>query len=284
MSVSIVLINYNTKQLAENTIRSIIEHTQNINYEIIVVDNSSDKNQQVIFPNPFVRILRDIENKGFGNACNIGAKQAKFEILLFINSDILLTDNTILSCFEILINTQNAGIVGPRIVLRDGQLDHGCKRGFPTPLSALTYMLKLDRLFPRSKTFGHYRQTYVSQQKIGEVDAVSGSFLMIWKHLFDDLNGFDETFFMYGEDLDLCYRVKQRGYQVLFNPLSTVVHLKGQSGLHIQSKQTLFHFYNAMTIFYEKHYENKYSSFTTHLVKLAIKGQYQLALLTRSRT
>ncbi len=278
MDLSIIIVNYNTKDLTHQTIDSIIKNTHGINYEIIVADNSTDESQMCNYDSQHVTTFK-IENHGFGHGCNSGAKLAKGRYLLFLNSDTLIHDNALLKCVEYMKANKDVGILGARILLKDGTLDHGCKRGFPTPSAALYYYMGLDRKFPDSRKYGAYRQTYLNESETNEVDSVSGAFLMISKNLFEEINGFDETFFMYGEDLDLCFRVKEKGYKVIYFANAVITHLKGQSGLHKSSKTVIFHFYDAMIIFYDKHYKNKYSIVVTTLIYSMIKIKYWLTLL-----
>lgn len=279
--LSIIIINYNTKKMTEELIGSILDLSTDLSYEIIIVDNSnldsekidnrflSEKNVKIIFT----------ENNGFGAACNEGAKVAMGKKLLFINSDIVFEDDVFSPCVSYMDSSSDIGVLGCKLVLKDGSLDHGCKRGFPTPQASLYYYLKLDKKYPDSKKYGTYRLTYLNSDKTNEVDAVSGAFLMIKKDLFDEICGFDETFFMYGEDLDLCMRVKKYGKKIIYFPKVTVTHLKGQSGLTTKSKIVLYHFYNAMIIFYDKHYKSSYNWLVTRLIYLAVWSKYRLDLL-----
>lgn len=279
MDLSIIIVNFNTKELTCQTIDSIIQYTSSVSYEVIVVDNSTDKTQQSEYNNQCVKIIHDIENHGFGHACNIGATYAIGDYLLFLNSDTLIRDNSLFECVNYMKNDDKIGVLGAKILLSDGSLDHGCKRGFPTPSAAFYYYLGLDRRYPKSKKYGAYRQTFLSELETNEVDSVSGAFLMIGKKLFDNISGFDETFFMYGEDLDLCFRVKEKGYKIIYHADAVITHLKGQSGLYKSSKTVIYHFYNAMILFYDKHYKNKYNVFIKFLVYSAIKTKYFLTLL-----
>lgn len=280
MDLSIIIVNYNTKDLTHQTIDSIIKSTYGIDYEIIVADNSTDKSQMCDYDNQHVTACK-IENHGFGHGCNSGAKLSKGKYLLFLNSDTLIHDNALLKCVEYMKANKGIGILGAKILLVDGTLDHGCKRGFPTPCAALYYYLGLDRKFPDSRKYGAYRQTYLNESETNEVDSVSGAFLMIEKNLFEEVNGFDETFFMYGEDLDLCFRVKEKGYKVIYFADAVITHLKGQSGLHKSSRTVIFHFYDAMIIFYKKHYKNKYNIIVTLLIYSSVKIKYWITLLKR---
>lgn len=279
MDLSIIIVNFNTRELTAQIINLIIENTNGINYELIVIDNSSDKSQVYKSVNPNI-IIQQIENHGFGHGCNAGAKVAKGKYLLFLNSDTLIHDNSLEKCVSYLNSRDDIGALGARVLLKDGILDHGCKRGFPTPEAAFYYYLGLDKRYPQSKKYGAYRQTFLSEDKTNEVDSVSGAFLMIPKYLFIELNGFDEMFFMYGEDLDLCYRIKEKGYKIVYYADAVITHLKGQSGLHKSSKIVIYHFYNAMLLFYNKHYKNKYKKLITVSVMLAVKLKYWMTLLS----
>jgi len=279
MEVSIIIVNHNTKKLTRQTIETVIDNTENIDYEIIVVDNSTDSSQKFEFFHEKVNILLDINNFGFGNACNIGARLAKGDFLLFLNSDTIIHENTIGKCIEYLKKENNIGSLGVRVILENGMLDHGCKRGFPTPQSALYYYLGLDKKYPESKKYGAYRQTFISEYETKEVDSVSGSFMIVPKTVFEELNGFDETFFMYGEDLDLCFRIKEKKYRIIYFADTYIIHLKGQSGLHTKSKFVIYHFYNAMLLFYKKHYKKKYNTMVTIAVYSGIKFKYFLTIL-----
>lgn len=279
MDLSIIIVNYNTRDLTAQTINSIIENTNRIYYEIIVIDNSSDKSQVYKSVNSKI-IVHQAENHGFGHGCNAGARLSKGKYLLFLNSDTLIHDNSLEKCVAYFKSKDKIGALGARVLLEDGTLDHGCKRGFPTPRAAFYYYFGLDKRYPQSKKYGAYRQTFLSENKTNEVDSVSGAFLMIPKYLFDELNGFDETFFMYGEDLDLCYRIKEKGYKIIYYAEAVITHLKGQSGLHKSSKIVIYHFYNAMLIFYNKHYKNKYNILITLSVLLAVKLKYWITLLS----
>lgn len=281
MDLSIIIINYNTKKMTEDLIENIINKIQNINYEIVIIDNSSLDSQKIDLDfknNENIRVVF-ANNNGFGAACNQGAKIALGKLLLFINSDVIFENDVVSPCVNYMNLNLKVGVLGCKLISKDGTLDHGCKRGFPTPQASLYYYLRLDRKHPQSKKYGAYRLTYLNENEISEVDAVSGAFLMIRKNVFDELNGFDENFFMYGEDLDLCFRVKQNNYKVIYFPDVVVMHLKGQSGLNIKSKIVLYHFYNAMIIFYDKHYKTRYSWFLTKLIHFAVWSKYLLDLL-----
>ena len=278
MDLSIIMINYNMPKLTEQAVTSILSCHPALAFEIIVVDNSEDPAHRYSDHRPGVKVLDGVENRGFGNACNIGALHTVGTDLLFLNSDTLMHPGTLERCVDYLSVHPQVGALGVRTLLRDGALDHACKRGFPTPFASFCYFTGLDRIFPLNRRLGAYRATYLDETDVGEVDSVAGSFLMMPRHVFEKIGGFDETFFMYGEDLDLCFRVRQLGYGVVYNGQATIVHLKGQSGLHTKSKTVVFHFYNAMKLFYQKHYRRKYPAVLNAAVYCAIGLKYRISL------
>lgn len=275
MDLSIILINHNTKRLTGQAVESILDTVKELSYEIIVVDNSSKEDEIFSCQHERVKVFSGVENKGFGNACNYAAEKSCGEYLLFLNSDAIIHEHTLDKAFSYIYSDDSIGMLGIKQLLPDGSLDHGCKRGFPTPTASFYYFTGLDRLFPKSKTFGQYRQTFVSEDSIADVDCISGAFMLISHGIFDKVGGFDERFFMYSEDVDLCYRVKEAGYRIVYYGEASFTHLKGQSG--IKSPEILFHFYDSMRIFYDKHYKDKYSPVVTKLVYTVIQAKYSLA-------
>lgn len=278
MDLSIVMINYNTPKLTEQAISSIFSCRQDLEFEIVLVDNSVDPEQRYSVERAGVTVLGGVENRGFGNACNIGARYASGKYLLFLNSDTLMHPGTLKQCVAYLSSHPQAGALGARTLLQTGTLDHACKRGFPTPSAAFYYFTGLDRLRPANRKLGAYRATWLEETAVGEVDSVAGSFLMMPKDVFERTGGFDETFFMYGEDLDLCFRIKELGYRVVYYGKASITHLKGQSGLHTQSKTVAFHFYHAMELFYRKHYLQTYPAAVNAIILSAIRLKYHIAL------
>lgn len=282
MDLSVVIINHNTKELTHQTVQAVLETAHRVSYEIIVVDNSTNPEQVYEYKHDLVSILPGVDNKGFGNACNLGVQQSSGRYILFLNSDTVVGPDALDNSVAYLDAHSETAVVGIRTLLEDGTLDHGCKRGFPTPMSALYYYMGMDKRHPESRKYGAYRQTFLDEHQTSEVDSVSGAFLMIVKKVFDQIGGFDEDYFMYGEDLDLCFRVKALGYKIVYYADVSMVHLKGQSGLNT-NPTVIYHFYNAMLLFYDKHYRQVYNSFVTGLIHLAVKCKYRLALSQAKR-
>lgn len=278
MDLSIVIVNHNTKFLTTQTIESVIETTSGIDYEIIVVDNSSKLSECYISDNSRVRVISGVENKGFGHACNIGANSAIGRYVLFLNSDTIMQSGTLKKSVNYMDSHRDIGCLGIKTILKNGEFDHGCKRGFPTPFNSLCYVLGLHKLFPRNKKFGGYTLSYLSNDKTNEVDSVSGAFMLIPKPVLAKVGLFDESIFMYAEDIDLCYRIKQAGFKVVYYADVFMIHLKGQSGLHTKNKTVIYHFHKGIKIFYDKYYRKKHNLFVTFLMHSAINLRYVLTL------
>lgn len=222
--------------------------------EVIVVDNNSGDSSHAIVESGFPEVIWIglKSNIGFGKACNAGARRARGEYLLMLNPDTVIGQQTLSACLAFMAEHPNAGIMGPKILNPDGSLQVSCRRSFPTPLVALYRFTGLSKLFPRSRRFGRYNLTFMDPDEVAQVDAVSGSFMFIPRVVFQELGGFDERFFMYGEDLDLCRRVHEMGREVWYNPSTQIVHFKGKSSAKraIRSRAA---FYEAMIIFSRKY-------------------------------
>ncbi|MBQ9518723.1 MAG: glycosyltransferase family 2 protein [Firmicutes bacterium] len=279
MDLSIVIVNHNTKELTEQTIKAVFDTTHKIEYEIIVADNSSDKQKAYSSADSRVTVIENVKNRGFGYACNIGTEIAKGRYTLFLNSDTIMQEDTLDKCVGYMDKNADIGCLGIRTLLKDGTLDHGCKRGFPTPLNSFCYVMHLDRLFPKSKTMGGYRMSYIDEHQTAEVDSVSGAFMLMPTKLLKESGGFDESIFMYGEDIDLCYRVKQMGYKVVYYADGLMIHLKGQSGLRTKNPVVIKYFRDGIRVFYDKYYKDKYNFLVTFFMHAAIDIRYYISLL-----
>lgn len=278
MDLSIIIVNYNTRELTTQTVNSVISSTRGIDYEIIVVDNSSDKNEYYLSEDKRVKVLSKVENKGFGHACNTGVNIALGRYILFLNSDTIMHRDTLKKCIVYMDKNRDTGCLGIKTLLKNGDFDHGCKRGFPTPFNSLCYVLKLDKLFPKVKKFGGYTLNYLSIDETNEVDSVSGAFMLIPKSVLGRVGLFDESIFMYGEDIDLCYRIKKSGYKVVYYADASMTHLKGQSGLHTKSPVVIKHFHDGIKRFYDMYYRDKHNMFVTFLMHSAINLRYVITL------
>ena len=261
IKLSIIIVNYKVRDLLAQTIRSVITADSFEICEIIVVDNNSQDGSKDLIENefPFVKFIELKTNAGFGKACNIGADEAKGKYFLMLNPDTIISKNTLSFGINYLEKNKNIGILGPKILNQDGSFQFQCRRSFPTPLNAFAYMSGLSRIFPKSKSLGAYNLTYLPIDCECSPDAVSGACFFIPKDLFLQIGGFDEQFFMYGEDLDLCAKVKNAGFEIKYSPETEIIHFKGRSSVQKRIKSRI-NFYEAMVLFSKK-YKNSYGSF-----------------------
>lgn len=285
--LSIIIVSHNTKELFPPLLKSINEAVRfwDQETEIIIIDNAScDGSPEFIreqFPN--IILISNKNNLGYAKANNQGFNAAKGDYLLLLNSDTLLTQNVISKMISYLEKHPEVDAETCKLVLQNGKIDPACHRGFPTPWASLTYYLGLERLFPRLKFFSNYHLWYKPLDKIHEIDSPSGAFYLVRKEAINRIGPFDEKFFMYGEDLDLSFRIKKAGWKIIYNPTSEATHLKKQSGLksknQVTKKRTITAFYDAMKIFFDKHYQTKYSSLTRTVIFFFIDIKKMLSII-----
>jgi GT2 family glycosyltransferase len=255
MDLSIIIVNYNVKEFLQNLLHSINKAAQNISHEIIIVDNGSDDGSVELIQQKFpeVKLVINKENLGFGKANNIAMEQARGEYFLLVNPDTLLSENTLQEMMGFLKDHPEAGIAGCKILNPEGTLQLACRRSFPGPWTSFCKVAGLSNLFPKSKIFAKYNLTYLDENQTYEVDAISGSFMMMKREAYEKTGGFDEDFFMYGEDLDLCYRIQKEGYKVFYVHSAQIIHYKGESTKRSNIDDTKL-FYDAMHLFVKKHF------------------------------
>ncbi|MBF8247817.1 MAG: putative glycosyltransferase [Bacteroidetes bacterium] len=274
LQLSIIIVNYNVRDFLHHALISLRKATKGIRSEIIVVDNASDDGSTEMlrkrFPN--VTLIASKQNLGFARANNLALKRARGAFLLLINPDTVVQEDTLRAMLEFFKNTPEAGLAGCKILNPDGTFQLACRRSFPTPWVAFTKIFGLSKLFPRSSWFGKYNLTYLSPEETYEVDAVSGSFMMLLKEVFEKVGGLDEEFFMYGEDLDWCYRIQQSGWKIYYAPLTQIIHYKGESTRR-SSLDEIQTFYDAMHRFVKKHFGR--SSF----LRIVLRAGIMLTLL-----
>jgi hypothetical protein len=255
--VSVIIVNYNVRDFLHQSLLSIQKALKGIRSEIFVVDNASDDGSAEMVRRRFprVRLIANTTNLGFAKANNIALKQARGKFLLLINPDTIVQEDTIRVMVEFLQNHPEAGLAGCKILNPDGSFQLACRRGFPTPWVAFTRIIGLSKLFPKTKLFGKYNLTYLNTDETYPVDAVSGSFMMVRKETFEQIGGLDESYFMYGEDLDWCYRIRQAGWRILYVHSTQIIHYKGESTRR-SSLDEIRTFYDAMHLFVEKNFQS----------------------------
>ena len=259
MDLSIIIVNYNVKEFLQNLLHSISKASQNLSSEIIVVDNASEDGSVELLKSKFpsVKIIENETNLGFGKANNQALKIAEGKYLLLINPDAIVREDTFTKMIKFLEEQSDAGIAGCKIFSPDGSLQLACRRSFPGPWTSFCKVTGLSNLFPNSKIFARYNLTYLDENQTYEVDAISGSFMMLKREVYDKVGGFDEQFFMYGEDLDFCYRIQKAGYKVFYVHTTQVIHYKGESTKRSSMDETKV-FYNAMHLFVKKHLSSSF--------------------------
>ncbi|MFH1194512.1 MAG: glycosyltransferase [bacterium] len=253
--ISIIIVNYNVKEFILNLLNSISKATGNLKLETIVVDNASNDGSVEALKEKFpkVKLIENNKNLGFGAANNQALKLASGNYFLLINPDTIVKENTLSKMIEFFETYADAGLAGCKVLNPDGTLQLACRRSFPGPWTSFTKVMGLSKLFPKSKLFAQYNLTYLDENKTYEVDAVSGSFMMLRKEVYEKIGGFDPDFFMYGEDLDLCYRVQKSGSKVFYFNETEIIHYKGESTKRSSIDETKM-FYDAMHLFVKKHF------------------------------
>lgn len=259
MDLSIIIVNYNVKEFLQNLIHSIEKASLNLTTEIIIIDNASDDGSVEFIREKFpqINLIANKTNLGFGKANNIGLKQAKGKYILLINPDTIVAEDTFEKMIQFFESNDNVGLAGCKILNPDGTLQLACRRSFPGPWTSFTKVTGLSTLFPKSKIFARYNLTYLDENQTYEVDAISGSFMMMKREVYEKVGGFDEQFFMYGEDLDLCYRIQKAGYKVFYVHSTQIIHYKGESAKRSSFDETKV-FYNAMHLFVKKHLSSSF--------------------------
>lgn len=283
IKLSIIIVNYNVQYFLEQCIYAVLKATENIPSEIFVVDNNSTDGSVEMVKKQFsdkVILIANKENVGFSKANNQAIKVAKGEYVLLLNPDTVVEEDTFTKCIEFMDEHPDAGGLGVKMIDGKGVFLPESKRGLPTPLVAFYKIFGLSTLFPKSKRFGKYHLGYLNDDEIHEIEILSGAYMWLRKKVLDEIGYLDETFFMYGEDIDLSYRVTQAGYKNYYFPKARIIHYKGESTKK-SSINYVFVFYNAMIIFAKKHFSSKNAKLFSLLINLAIYFRAFIAILTR---
>jgi O-antigen biosynthesis protein len=271
LQLSVIIVNYNVKHFLEQCLCSVQAATQRLATETIVIDNNSaDHSLEYLKPRfSQVNFIDNKDNLGFAKACNQGLAIAKGKYILFLNPDTIVAEDCFEKCIAFFENHTDAGAVGIKMIDGSGRFLKESKRAFPSPLTSLYKLFGLAKLFPHSKTFAKYHLGHLDENKNNEIDVLAGAYMMMPKEVLDKTGGFDETFFMYGEDVDLSYRIQKAGYKNYYLADSSIMHFKGES----TRKGTMNYvrmFYTAMSIFVRKHYGGSRAGLFNALIHVAI--------------
>ncbi len=283
MDLSVIIVNYNVKYFLEQCLHSVLNSLRNIKSEIFVVDNNSVDGSCLMIREKFpeVNLIENKKNAGFARANNQAVKKATGKYVLILNPDTVVEEDTFEKCLEFMETHNDAGSMGVKMIDGKGNYLPESKRSLPTPFVAFYKIFGLSALFPRSKIFGQYHLGYLDKEKIHEVDVLPGAFILVRRKLLIDIGLLDEDFFMYGEDIDLSYRIKLAGYKNYYFPETTIIHYKGESTKKGSINYVVL-FYNAMIIFAKKHFSRKNASFFSLLINIAIYFRAVFAILRRS--
>ncbi len=283
--LSTIIVNYNTKDLLEKCVRNLLEVYPD--QEIIVVDNGSSDGSADMLSLEFSSKISSnklclirAENNGLASGQNLGLKKAGGKYILYIGTDAFPKKGDIDGIIQYMDEHSDVGIVTPKLVLRNGEVDMHAHRGFPTPWASLTYFSRLSKIFPKSRLFNQYYLGYLNMDEPHEIDLCISHFMVVNRKVHEIIGEWDESFFLYGEDVDFCYRTKEAGFKIMYLPNFEVLHYKGASvGIRKETqdissasaetrKRMKLETTKAMRIFYEKHYLKKYPMWLNRMVLL----------------
>jgi len=282
MQLSVIIVNYNVKYFLEQCLKSVYISGEGIPMEVFVVDNNSvDGSVEMVREKfPQVKLIANKTNQGFSKANNQAIELSKGKYVLLLNPDTVVENDTFSKVLDFMEKTPDAGGLGVKMLDGQGVFLPESKRGLPTPLVAFYKIFGLSALFPRSKTFGKYHLGYLNNDQIHKVEILSGAFMLLRKSALEKTGYLDETFFMYGEDIDLSWRIIQAGYNNYYFPETRIIHYKGESTKK-SSINYVFVFYNAMIIFARKHFSKQNASIFSFLINIAIYFRAFLAITNR---
>jgi GT2 family glycosyltransferase len=282
MKLSVIIVNYNVEHFLEQCLSSVRKASQGIPTEVFVVDNNSvDGSVEMVKKKfPDVILIANKSNVGFAKANNQAIKQASGQYVLLLNPDTVVEDDTFVKVIRFMDEHPEAGGLGVKMLDGSGKFLPESKRGLPTPATAFYKIFGLSALFPRSKRFSKYHLGYLSEDEIHPVDVLAGAFMLVRKETLDKTGLLDEDFFMYGEDIDLSYRISLAGYTNYYFPKTRIIHYKGESTKK-SSVNYVMVFYRAMVIFARKHFTQKSAGLFTFFINIAIYFRAFLAILSR---
>ncbi len=229
--LSIIIVAYRSREEIGDCLQSIPSAIDDRTVETIVVDNHSvDGTQEFIETNfPNVRFIDPSKNLGFGRANNLGYAESSGQFILFLNPDTVCNDSALAHCINRLNAEKNIGLISPKLVMANGEMDLACRRSIPSLWDGFCRASGLAAKYPKSPRFAGYNLTYLNENSSYSVGAINGAFMMARREALEKVGLFDEAFFMYGDDLDLCYRFTLSGYDIIYDGTKTIVHLKGLS-------------------------------------------------------
>lgn len=268
-SLEIILVSYNSSFWLKKTLDSLYKFfIPYSKYKVLVTvtDNASTDDSVLMLKQNFqqVRIIKSDKNLGFSAGNNLALKVSTADYIMLLNSDTEFTEKSknFDDLIDMLEGDSSIGIITPKIILSSQKIDLACHRGEPSPLDCLFYFAGFEKIFPKIKFFTKYHLLTEDFSIIHEIDACTGACMVMKREILKDIGFFDERFFMYSEDMDLCRRFREKGYKILYNPTVEIIHHKYKSGLQSDDKKTKKkiskHFYNSFLIYYDKWYKDKF--------------------------
>ena len=299
LDLSIVIVNYNTKEFLKNCINSLLHCiSEKIDYEIIIVDNASTDGSPVEISRlpqdsggqVNLKAILNKENLGFAKANNQGLKiSQESRYVLFLNSDTIMKNQTIEEMINFMDTHLDAGAATCKLIMPNGEIDDASHRGFPTPWNSFSHFSGLARIFPKSRIFAGYNLGWMDLNTTHKIDVLAGAFMLVRREAGEQAGWWDEDYFFYGEDIDFCFMLKKKGWSIYYVPRVFITHYKGVSGgiksvskgITTASKETKKRVtkwrFKAMRIFYDKHYKQKYPWIINFLVDKGISLREKLA-------
>lgn len=285
LDLSIIIVSYNTKKLLDDCLKSVFERKAELKFDVVVVDNASSDGSPLMVKKkyPKVKLVVNKKNMGFAKANNMAKSFVRSKYILFLNSDTVVHKNTLKKTLEYMRNNSKVGSITCKTILPSGDLDKDVRRSFPTPWVALTHLaFRLDRVFPKSKDFAKYWYGYIDEDQIHEVDVIQGAYHMTRKEVLDEVGWFDEDYFLDGEDIDLCWRIKRAGWKIIYFPKVKITHYKKASKNRPSKKERkkiVGKGVESMELFYRKRLIDAYPKVLNLLVIMAVRITKQYRLL-----
>lgn len=284
LDLSICIVTYESREMLAGCLRSLYANAPSASFEVLLVDNGSTDGTAEMVEREFpqVRLIRNSANLGFARASNQALRQAQGRNLLLLNNDTLLPPGSFDHLLEFSSRHPQAGILGPKVLNRDGSLQKQCRRSYALPWDLFCYFTGLAALFPHSPLFARYLMTYRNEDETHEADAVSGSCMLIRREVMDQIGLLDERFFAYQEDADYCFRARQAGWQVFYVPSAQVVHYGGQGGSRVHPYRSIYEWHRSYFLYYRKNLARRYFFLFNWAYYVAMVFKLLLSLLVNA--
>ena len=278
--ISICIVTLNARKYLKNCLDSIPKALDSLEYEIIIIDNgSSDGTTDLIRKKyPDVKYRRNKKNLGYTIPMNLAISMSRGEYVLQLNPDIKLSKKSIYLLVEYMSINKTIGICIPRIIDGNGNFQKSSRRGIPTPWAVVSYFSGLSRLFSSNTLFTKYRLEHLDENNISEVDAVSGSCMLIKRRVIEDIGVLDENYFAYQEDSDFCFRARMSNWKIIYNPVSTIIHYTGKGGSKSYPEKTIYEWHRSYYYYYNKHLSKKYFILFNWFYKIIMITKMNLSL------